>query len=335
MHELSSPQPRWQRRTLLQALAACTAAGAGAWALPAQAQAAFPAEPINLVVPWPPGGPNDVVMRSLAHAASKELGQPLVIINKPGAGGTLGASTMAATARPDGYTVGQFMVSVLRFPHMQAVSYDPLKDFTYIIGIGGTATGIIVRDDAPWKTFDEMLAHAKANPGTVAYASTGQGTTLHLAMEEVARLTGARFLHVPYKGTSETTVALMGGQTAIQLDAIGLPMVRSGKARVLATFTDKRTQKLPQVPTLKELGVNVVATSPYGIAGPKGMDPAVAQKLHDGFRKAMVDPAFLAVLDENGQEPGYRSSADYRRWAEEAYDTEGRMVRAIGMGKAN
>lgn len=335
MRHPTSPPPRWHRRAILQAIAGGTAAVAGAWTRTVQAQAAFPAEPITLVVPWPPGGPNDVVMRSLAQAAGKELGQPLVIVNKPGAGGTLGAATTAATARPDGYTLVQFMVSVLRFPHMQTVAYDPLKDFSFIIGIGGTATGIIVRDDAPWKTFDEMLAHAKAHPGTVAYASTGQGTTLHLAMEEVSRLTGAKFLHVPYKGTSETTVALMGGQAAIQLDAIGVPMVRSGKARVLATFTDRRSQKLPQVPTLQELGVNVVATSPYGIAGPKGMDPAVVQKLHDGFRKAMADPAFLTVLADNGQEPGYRSSADYRRWAEEAYETEGRMVRAIGMAKAN
>ncbi|VWX61716.1 conserved hypothetical protein [Burkholderiales bacterium 8X] len=323
----------FRRRSLLKAVAGGAAAGVAGWPSLSGAQAEYPAQAIDLIVPWPPGGPNDVVMRALANAASKPLGQPLVIINKPGAGGTLGTAAMAATAKPDGYTISQFMVSMLRYPHMQQVSYDPLKDFSYIIGIGGSSTGIIVRADAPWKSFKDMIEYAKAHPGEVSYASTGQGTTLHMAMEEVARQTGAKFLHVPYKGTSETTVALMGGQAMLQLDTIGVPMVRAGKARVLALFTEKRNPKLPQVPSLKELGIDVVATSPYGIAGPRNMSPAVVARLHDAFKQAMTDPQFVSTLEDNAQEPWYQSGADYARWAVQAYETEGRLVKAIGMGK--
>ncbi len=321
-----------QRRGAVRALAAAVAAPTALWLSRAHA-ADFPSGPITLIVPWPPGGPIDTLVRSLAAAAGKQLGQPLVIVNRPGASGTLGIAGMVANAKPDGYTISQMSISALRLPHMQQVSYDPLKDFTFIIGVSGFATGIIVRADSPWKSFKDMIDQAKAQPGSVTYATTGQGTTLHLAMEEVSRITGAKMLHVPYKGTAETTVALMGGQAMMQLDSVGLPMVRAGQARVLATFTQERYPKLPQVPTVRELGVDVVANSPLGYIGPKGMDPAVVKVLHDALRKAMDDPDYKAVADQNAQETWYRSSADYQRWAVEASATEARVLKALGMAK--
>src|SRR5882672_6047771 len=165
------------------------AAGFAAWIGAAHAQN-FPARPVTLIVPWPAGGTTDVGMRALASATETHLGQPIVVENRPGAGGTLGPGQMAATAKPDGYTLAQIPITVFRFPFMQKTTFDPATDFTYIIGVSGYTFGVVVKDDAPWKTFPELLAAAKAEPGKINYGSPGTGTSLHIAMEQIARRQG-------------------------------------------------------------------------------------------------------------------------------------------------
>ncbi|HYT46784.1 MAG TPA: tripartite tricarboxylate transporter substrate binding protein, partial [Burkholderiales bacterium] len=234
----------------------------------------FPSKPVTLICPWPPGGSTDVHLRKFAEIAQKYLGQPVVIENKPGASGTLGPSTMAATARADGYTLAQYPISLIRVAHMQKASWDPLKDFSFILGLTGYTFGVVVRSDSPFRSFQDLIEYARANPGRMSFASTGNGTSPHLLMEEVAMKTGVRFLHVPFKGNADSTQALMGGHIMAQSDATGWGRhVDSGAFRLLVTFGEKRTRW--DAPTAKELGIDVVSYSPYGIVGPKGMDAQV------------------------------------------------------------
>ncbi|MBP8298464.1 MAG: tripartite tricarboxylate transporter substrate binding protein, partial [Burkholderiales bacterium] len=167
---------------LIRLLAA--AALTGALCAPAAAQD-FPTKAVTLIVPWPAGGSTDQHLRMVAQLASKHLGQPIVVENKPGAGGTLGAVTLATTAKPDGYTITQIPLGVLRFPHMQKTQFDPRKDFTYIIGLSGYTFGLVVRPDTPWKTLPEFVAAGKAKPGAISFGSTGSGTSPHLLMEDL------------------------------------------------------------------------------------------------------------------------------------------------------
>src|SRR2546430_9256713 len=176
----------------------------------AQAQS-FPSRPVTLIVPWPAGGSTDVGMRALASATEKHLGQPIVIENRPGGSGTLAPGQMAASAKPDGYTITQIPIAVFRFPFMTKTTFDPSADFTYIIGISGYTFGVVVRDDAPWKTFQEFLADAKTNPGKINYGTPGAGTSLHITMEQIAKRQGLKWTHVTFKGNSEPGKAVVRG----------------------------------------------------------------------------------------------------------------------------
>ena len=245
----------------------------------------FPSKPITLICPWPAGGSTDIMLRSLAEAASKHLGQPVIVDNKAGATGTLGAATMAATAKPDGYTVAQMPISMFRLPLMQKTSFDPLRDFTYLIHLTGYTFGVTAKADGPFKTWADVIAFAKANPGKVTYATPGTGSSLHIGMEQIAAHSGVQFTQVPFKGGAETGAAVLGGHTMLQADSTGWrPMVEAGQLRLLALWTAERSPAYKDTPTLKELGYPFVFDSPFGLAGPKGMDPAVVKVLHDAFQ---------------------------------------------------
>jgi len=253
----------------------------------------FPTRPVILVVPWPAGGTTDVGMRALASATEKYLNQKVVIENRPGAGGVLGPQQVAQNSTPDGYTLVQIPITVFRYPFMHKTTLNPATDFTYIIGITGYTFGVVVRNDAPWKTFQEFLAYAKANPGKINYGTPGAGTSLHITMEQIARQQGIKWTHVPFKGTPETTGALLGGHIDAVADASGwAPLVNSGQLRLLVIWNAARSKNYPDVPTLRETGVDLVSNSPFGIAGPKGMDPKTVQILHDAFKKAAEDPSY-------------------------------------------
>ena len=297
----------------------------------AQAQA-YPARPINLIVPWPAGGSTDRHLRTLAEIASKHLGQTIVIENKPGGGGTLGPGTMAMTAKPDGYTLAQLPMGMLRMPHMQKVPWDPLKDFTYILGVSGYTFGFTVRADSPYKTFNDYIEAARKQPGKIDYGSTGIGTSPHLLIEELATAAKVTLNHVPFKGNADLTQALLGGHVMAMSDASGWDkFVDGGQMRLLATFGEKRTQRWPTVPTAKELGYDIVYASPYGLVGPKGMDPAVVKALHDAFKKAMDDPKHVELLAQLNQDAWYRSGPDYAKWAGETFVRDKALIERLGL----
>ncbi len=306
------------------------ALAAAAFLLSAVAADTYPSRPVTLIVPWPAGGSTDTHLRKLSEIASRHLGQPIVIENKPGAGGMLGPSGMARSAAPDGYTLSQLTVVAFRQPYMQKVDWDPLRDFTYIIGVSGYTFGMVVKADSPFRTFDDLMAYAKANPGKMSYASTGTGTSPHLLVEDLASKAGVQFLHVPYKGNADSTQALMGGHVMAQSDATGWgKFVDQGSFRLLVTFGDQRTRW--GAPTAKEMGYDIVSYSPYGIVGPRGMDPRVVRILHDAFKKAIDDPENQRVLQQLDQVYWYKSSEDYARWAADTFVSERALIERLGL----
>jgi tripartite-type tricarboxylate transporter receptor subunit TctC len=319
-----------KRNAIATMLAAGLALAAWSGAVGAQS---FPARPVTLILPWPAGGSTDVGMRALASATEKHLGQPIVIENRPGGSGTLAPGQMAATAKPDGYTVAQIPISIFRFPFMQKTTFDPAADFTYIIGVSGYTFGVVVKDDAPWKTFQELTADAKANPGKINYGTPGTGTSLHITMEQIAKQQGLKWTHVPFKGNADAMNALLGGHIHAVADSSGwAQLVDAGRFRLLVTWGAARTRNWPTVPTLREIGIDMVANSPFGIAGPKGMDPKVVKLLHDAFKKGLEDPSYVEAMAKLDQEQFYLSSEDYRKFALQQIEEARRFIAELGLG---
>ena len=307
-------------------------AAAATTALPGLVRAqAFPSKPIRLICPWPAGGSTDAVMRALAESAGKALGGQMIIDNKPGASGMLGPNELVG-AKPDGYTLSQLTIGVLRLPHMQKMQFDPMKDFTYIACLTGYTFGIVVRADSPIKTVKDLVDYAKANPEKFSYGSTGNGTTPHLAVEEFASRAGIKLQHVPFKGSTDGLQALLGGHIMAHSDATGwAPHVEAGTLRLLATYGSKRTKRWSSVPTLTELGYDTVSDSPFGIGAPKGMDPALTLRLHDAFKKTLDDPAVLATFEKYDQSVIYMNSADYTQFARDNYVKEKAVIERLGL----
>lgn len=295
----------------------------------------FPSKPITLIVPWPAGGSTDISMRAMAEAAGKELGQPVVVENKAGASGTLGPATLR-TAKPDGYTIAQMPITMFRLPLMKdkKVSWDPKRDFTYICHLSGYTFGVTTKADGPIKSWADLIAYAKANPGKVTYATPGAGSSLHLGMEQIASRAGVKLTHVPFKGGAETNAAVLGGHTMLQADSTGWrSLVDSGQLRLLVLWTEQRAKPWPDVPTLREVGIDLVFDSPWGIAGPKGMDPAVVKRIDQAFKKALDDPKVKEVLNNFVFPVRYADQAGYLKIIEEVTKYEKEGLEKIGLAK--
>ena len=295
--------------------------------LTASAQA-YPNRPIRLLVGFGAGGPTDITFRKLADLAGKQLGQPIIVENKPGAGATLAPSSMAKNDKPDGYTIAAATAGMLRYPHMQKVDWDPLRDFTWIAGLGGYSFVMTVRADSPHLKASDLLSWAKANPWKLSIGTAGAGTTMHLLSEALGSMAGVAINHIGYKSSNEATTALLGGHVVATIDAAGsvAPHVNAGKLRVMLTFDEQPAQWLPGVPTARRLGYDLAYPAPYGLVGPTGMPPEVVKKLHDAFKTATDDPEHRKLLDNLHQTPWYRSSADYEKWAKAFYVSESSLV---------
>jgi tripartite-type tricarboxylate transporter receptor subunit TctC len=293
----------------------------------------FPTRPITLIVPWPAGGPTDVGVRAMADVAAKHLGQPIIIENKAGGAGTVGPATMAAMAKPDGYTIAQMPITVYRLPMMQNTTWTA-NDFTYIVHLTGYTFAAMAHVDTPFKTWQDVLDYAKANPGKITYATSGAGSSLHLGMEMMAEKSGVKFTHVPFKGAAEVNAAVAGGHTMMAAGGLSVkPMVDAGKVRLLNVWTAKRLKSVPELPTLRELGYPWVFDSPWGIAGPKGMDPKVVAKIHDAFKKAIEDEGVVSTLERFEMVPNYKNSADYKLAVDEQIKLEKALLERIGLLK--
>ena len=314
-----------------QALVALSAMALGC---AAQAQSrtadAFPTKPIQLVLPFPPGGSMDPIFRTLAEAASKELGQPIVLMHKPGAGGVMGTAALASMSEADGYTLAVMHNSVIRAPLVQKVNFDPRTDFSYVLGLFNLITGICVAQDAPWQNLGELLADAKKRPGALSWGTVGAISINRIVAERMARMAGTSFNMVPFKGGGEAFTALIGRH----LDVYGDPgfgaQVRGGKVRLLATFTDEPLKTHPGVPTVKSQGFDLSIDSPMGLVAPKNLPPAVAQRLEAAFRKAAADPVYRTQLENFDMQPKLMTGEAYTAYARAAYDRDARMLAEIG-----
>jgi len=311
-------------------------AAAAAWLLASGAGAAFcqtyPARPIVLYVPFV-AGTTDTMARKVAEVAGRHFGQTVVIENKPGAGGTLGPVLMARTGKPDGYTLSVIPSSLFRYPYLQKVDWDPLQDFTYVSGLTVDAMSIQTFAESPFKSFDDMVRWARANPGKLTYGTPGAGTSMHLLTETAAAQLGIQVVHVPYKGGSDLIKALLAHETQVTVDTAGTiyPQVAAGKARYLVQFNETRASYMKDVPTAKELGFDLVFTIAVGIAGPKGLPEPIVNKLHEAFRKGLEDPETLRLLDTLKKDPWPVGPAAYTTWAKATYAQERAMVERAGM----
>jgi tripartite-type tricarboxylate transporter receptor subunit TctC len=284
-----------------------------AWPARAASASRWPERPITLIVPWPAGGQTDLTLRILADEAEKPLGQPIVVINKPGAAGTQVAPALKM-AEPDGYTIGQVPITVYRYALMHQVPWDPVADFSPILQVSGVSFGVLVPASSPWSTWAELVNWAKAHPGELILGSTGVGTTAHLATEELLQQHGVKYVHVPYKGTADQMLAIASGQIMAGVNSTGFaPWVEQGKMRILALYSAERSPRWPKVPTMRELGYpQAVYTSPWGLAAPHGTPSEVITRLHDTFHKALFSPRHREALDRFDQSINYLNTADYR-----------------------
>ncbi|MGY4831086.1 tripartite tricarboxylate transporter substrate binding protein [Sphaerotilaceae bacterium SBD11-9] len=299
----------------------------------AEAQAPYPSRPITMWVPWPAGGATDISLRLLAELASRPLGQRVITENRGGAGGTM-AMPILQQAEPDGYTIAQLPQPIFRAVHLQKVLWDPIRDVTPIIQISGVTFGVLVGAGSRLRTLDDLFAYARENPGRLSIATNGVGTTPHVVLEELFTARGLSYIHVPYKGTSEQLLAIESGQVMAGVNSTGFgPAVDSGQLRLLVIFSAQRSKRWTQVPTLRELGHDIVASSPYGLGGPRGLPAEVVTVLHDAFKKAMFEPQFIQELAKYDQELDYLGPADYAEACRQQFVKEGINANRMGLSR--
>ncbi len=299
------------------------------------AKAEFPERAVTIVVGMEAGGATDVSVRAMAIGTGAALGKAIVVENKGGGGGTVALGVLIS-AKPDGYTlVACQNVSIVDTPLMQKVPFKPLASITPICAFAGSEhTALLVKSDAPWKTFKEFIDYAKKNPGKIKYSSAGIGSGMHVAMEVIAHKDGIKWVHVPYKGTAPSRMALLGGHVDACSSGIDWPpFVQSGQLRVLATHGRERMPNFPDVPTLKELGYGFVSETLHTIVGPAGLPPDVVKKLEAAFKKGTETPEFKTALEKLYLTPVFMGSREYDQHLKEKWVRTEKMFKETGIIK--
>ena len=271
----------------------------------------FPTKEVQILIPYAPGGATDLVFRALAASTSKYLGKAVVVVNKAGGAGAVGF-TEAAQARPDGYTVVTAITPLTILPHQVKTAFT-YKDFEPIINVVQDPAMFQVRADSPWKTLQEFLDYAKKNPGMITVGNSGAGGGVHLIALAFERAAGVKFNHIPFAGGGPSVTALLGGHIhAVSVSPPeGIAHVKAGKLRIIALFSAKRMEAFPNVPTVREQGVNFVMSQWRGLAAPKGTPADVIKKLHDAFKQGMEDPAFVKNAADMTVQLAYLGPAEF------------------------
>jgi tripartite-type tricarboxylate transporter receptor subunit TctC len=285
----------------------------------ALAQDSYPSKPITMIVPFPPGGVADITGRPLAAMMERSLKQPVVIVNRTGAGGALGMSQVAKSA-PDGYTILMGLSSISIFPVSDRINgkqpaYE-MKDFAPIALISSDPTVLVVRAESPYRTLKDFVDAAKANPGKINYSSSGVYGTLHVAMEIFANAAGIKLFHVPYGGGGPAVNALLGGQVEALASgpAAAIGQIKGGKMRSLAAWSDKRLALMPDLPTFKELGYDAEFYIWAGVFAPAATPQPIVARLREAVRAAVNDPDFKAAMDKVGTPISYLDAPEFQKF---------------------
>lgn len=310
-----------------------TLTGCSASKTTGNAAAQFPTKPIEIIVPYAAGGGTDNVARALAQAAEDHLGQPVVVVNKPGGGGAVGMGE-GARAKADGYTVTMITVELVTLPHLglAPISHEM---FEPVIRVNLDPAAVTVRADAPWNTLEEFLDYARQNPGKVKVGNSGTGAIWHLAAASLEKKAGVQFNHIPFNGAAPAVTALMGGNVDAVTVSPGevLSYVTAGKLKVLGVMADERVKQLPDVPTLKEQGIDLSIGTWRGLAVPKGTPEEVIAVLHDAFKKAMEDQSFIDFMDKSGLGIGYLNGKQFAELIRTENDNFKELISSLGIAQ--
>jgi tripartite-type tricarboxylate transporter receptor subunit TctC len=297
---------------------------------PAQAQT-YPDRPIEYIVLFAAGGSTDISVRTICEIAAKELGQPFVVLNKPGGGGSIAIGALAK-AGPDGYTIGSLSSGAMEIqPHLIKVPYDPIKDIVPIMQYGEYPQGLAVKADAPFDTFKDLVEFARKNPGKVTYGTTGVGGTQHIMMERIATAAGIKWSHVPFKGGTPAITALLGGHITATTVAEFVPQVKAGAAKLLAVFGTKRLSDFPNVPTLMDMGYNIYMANYLAIGAPAGTPKDRLDKLGNAFKNAMSNPAFVEMMKKWSIEIIYKPGSEIAKIIQGGYKVHGEIIKQLGL----
>ncbi len=300
------------------------------------AQPAYPTKPIRLVLPFPPGAPSDLVGRTIGQKLGEQLGQSFVPDNRAGAGGSVGLA-MVAKAPPDGYTLMVTSPSIALTPLLySSLQYDVAKDFTPIARLASIENVMLVHPSVPAKTLKEFIALARSRPGKLNYGSGGAGTTNHLANELLKSLEKINIVHVPYKGATVATTALMGGEVDEVVVSVAsvLPLIKAGRVRPLVVLSDKRVPTLPNVPTSTEAGYpNFRMSIWYGMVGPGGMPREIVTRLHGEVVKALDDPQLRQQMSNAGMDPWLGGPDEMGKLMRSEMERYTRIIQAAGIKK--
>lgn len=296
--------------------------------------AKYPDRPITFIQPLPAGGGNDVLTRLLCKEAEKDLGQPIIILNKPGGSLTIGAAALAAS-KPDGYTIGFTGASALLImPFIEKLPYDPIKDFHQIMQWGAPTFGVTVKADSPFKRFGDIISYARENPNKLTYGTTGQIGLHFLIMDQIARKEKVQLRQVPFKGGIEVETALLGGHIDVAASEFGSAQIKAGKTRLLLLLREEHAAEYPETPVLKDLGYSdIAAPMIQGIAGPKGIPDEIAKKLEGAFTKAMKEPAFIKGMKDVGYSVLYRSGKDSSDYIAKNHKFFEKYLKELGLAK--
>lgn len=306
-----------------------------AFAATAPAQDAYPSRPVTIIVPFPPGGVADIVARAIAPAMERSLGQPVVVLNRPGAGGTVGAAALA-NAAPDGYTVLMALASISTNPEQDRVSGRQagfqLSQLLPIARISIEPMLLAVRKESPYRTLRDIVEDARKRPGRITYASSGLYGVYHVATEMFTHEAGIKLHHIPYKGGAPALLALLGGEVDIGLvtRAVGLKHLQAGTLRPLAAWGSKRWEQFPELPTVKELGYDVEYNLWSGLFAPAGTPEPVMRKLRDAVRTALDDAQFKSVMEKLQASLAYLDAPEFQKFWEADAARLSAVVRRMG-----
>lgn len=295
--------------------------------------AKYPSRPVTFIVPTPAGSEADLPCRLIAKEAEKFLGQPIVVVNKPGASMTIGIASLA-TAKPDGYTIGHAGHPGIFFaPFMEKIPYQPVRDLKQIMQFGTINIAVFVKNDSPFKAFKDVVEFARKSPKKLTYGTSGMGTSANVAMETIAKREGVQFTIVPFKGSPETQAALLGGHVLIAAGGFAHALVEAGETKLLLLLAETRSPAYPEVPILKDLGYDIPAPTVLNVAGPKGIPDSIEKKIEEAFTRAMNEPAFIKGMKELRLTVFYRNGSQLDDYVARNYEAMGKLLKQMGFAK--